>query len=100
MFNLSVPLMAVHILFINLVTDTLPALALGVDPENPDDMKKKPVKEGSLFEKGLVTRVVFYGILLALISLIAYIIGVKNGYKDGITMAFFGFMFITDCPCS
>ncbi len=87
-FNLSVPLMAVHILFINLVTDTLPALALGVDPENPDDMKKKPVKEGSLFEKGLVTRVVFYGILLALISLIAYIIGVKNGYKDGITMAF------------
>ena len=87
-FNLSVPLMAVHILFINLVTDTLPALALGVDPENPDDMKKKPVKEGSLFEKGLVTRVVFYGILLAFISLIAYIIGVKNGYKDGITMAF------------
>ena len=87
-FNLSVPLMAVHILFINLVTDTLPALALGVDLENPDDMKKKPVKEGSLFEKGLVTRVVFYGILLAFISLIAYIIGVKNGYKDGITMAF------------
>ena len=44
-FNLSVPLMAVHILFINLVTDTLPALALGVDPENPDDMRRKPVKE-------------------------------------------------------
>ena len=59
-FNLSVPILAVHILFINLVTDTLPALALGVDSKNPDDMKRKPVKDGSLFEKGLVTRVIFY----------------------------------------
>lgn len=88
LFNLSVPLMAVHILFINLVTDTLPALALGVDPENPDDMKKRPVKDGSLFEKGLVTRVIFYGLLIALITFIAYILGVQSGYKDGVTMAF------------
>ena len=87
-FNLSVPLMAVHILFINLVTDTLPALALGVDPENPDDMRKKPVKEGNLFEKGLVKRVIVYGILISLITFIAYIIGFENGYKDGVTMAF------------
>ena len=87
-FNLSVPILAVHILFINLVTDTLPALALGVDPENPDDMKKKPVKEGSLFEKGLVVRVIFYGILISVISLVAYVIGVQASYKDGVTMAF------------
>ena len=87
-FNLSVPILAVHILFINLVTDTLPALALGVDLENPDDMKKKPVKEGSLFEKGLVTRVIFYGILISIISLVAYVIGVQTSYNDGVTMAF------------
>ena len=87
-FNLSVPILAVHILFINLVTDTLPALALGVDPENPDDMKKKPVKEGSLFEKGLVVRVIFYGILISVISLVAYVIGTQASYKDGVTMAF------------
>ncbi len=87
-FNLSVPILAVHILFINLVTDTLPALALGVDPENPDDMKKKPVKEGSLFEKGLVVRVIFYGILISVISLVAYVIGTQTSYKDGVTMAF------------
>ena len=87
-FNLSVPILAVHILFINLVTDTLPALALGVDPENPDDMKKKPVKEGSLFEKGLVVRVIFYGILISVISLVAYVIGVQTSYKEGVTMAF------------
>ena len=88
LFNLSVPILAVHILFINLVTDTLPALALGVNPENPDDMKKKPVKKDSLFEKGLVTRVIFYGGLIAVISMIAYLIGSRNSYKDGITMAF------------
>ena len=88
LFNLSVPLMAVHILFINLVTDTLPALALGVDPENPENMKKKPVKDGSLFEKGLVQRVIFYGILISLITFIAYIIGFQNNYKVGVTMAF------------
>ena len=87
-FNLSVPILAVHILFINLVTDTLPALALGVDPENPDDMKKKPVKEGSLFEKGLVVRVIFYGILISIISLVAYVIGAQTSYNDGVTMAF------------
>ncbi len=88
LFNLSVPLMAVHILFINLVTDTLPALALGVDPENPDDMKKKPIKEGSLFEKGLIGRVVFYGALISVITFIAYIIGFWRSYEVGVTMAF------------
>ena len=88
LFNLSVPILAVHILFINLVTDTLPALALGVDPENPDDMRKKPVKEGSLFEHGLVARVIFYGTLIAFISLAAFLIGSKVSYDKGMTMAF------------
>ena len=59
LFNLSSPLLAVHILFINLVTDTLPSLALGIDPASPNIMKYKPVKQGSLFEKGLVFRIVF-----------------------------------------
>ena len=88
LFNLEVPILAVHILFVNLVTDTLPALALGVDPENPDDMKKKPIKSGSLFEKGLIVRVVFYGILIGMISLAAYLIGSKDSYEVGMTMAF------------
>ena len=88
LFNLSVPILAVHILFINLVTDTLPALALGVDPENPDDMKRRPVKEGSLFEKGLVTRVIFYGSLIAIISFAAYLIGARSSFESGMTMAF------------
>lgn len=88
LFNLSSPLLAVHILFINLVTDTLPSLALGIDPASPNIMKYKPVKQGSLFEKGLVFRIVFYGIYLAIITLIAYSIGTKDSFNVGMTMAF------------
>ncbi len=87
-FNLPSPLLAVHILFINLVTDTLPSLALGIDPASPNIMHHKPVKEGSLFEHGLVFRIAFYGIYLAIITLTAYFIGVNDSYDVGMTMAF------------
>ena len=86
--NLNTPLLAVHILFVNLVTDTFPALALGVDPASANIMKNKPVKNGSLFEKGLITRIVFYGLLIASISLIAFFIGYRQDYKTAITMSF------------
>ena len=88
LFNLPSPLLAVHILFINLVTDTLPSLALGIDPASPNVMKHKPVKEGSLFEKGLVFRIGFYGLFLAIITLVAYFIGQDDSYDVGMTMAF------------
>ena len=88
LFNLPSPLLAVHILFINLVTDTLPSLALGVDPASPNVMKHKPVKEGSLFERGLVFRIGFYGVFLAIITLVAYFIGQDDSYDVGMTMAF------------
>ena len=88
LFNLPSPLLAVHILFINLVTDTLPSLALGIDPASPNVMKHKPVKEGSLFESGLVFRIGFYGVFLAIITLVAYFIGLNDSYDIGMTMAF------------
>ena len=88
LFNLSSPLLAVHILFINLVTDTLPSLALGIDPASPNIMKHKPVKQGSLFEKGLVFRIGFYGVYLAIITLAAYFIGSNDSFNVGMTMAF------------
>ena len=88
LFNLPSPLLAVHILFINLVTDTLPSLALGIDPASPNVMKHKPVKEGSLFERGLVFRIGFYGVFLAIITLVAYFIGQDDSYNVGMTMAF------------
>ncbi len=88
LFNLPSPLLAVHILFINLVTDTLPSLALGIDPASPNVMKHRPVKEGSLFERGLVFRIGFYGVFLAIITLVAYFIGQDDSYNVGMTMAF------------
>lgn len=86
--NLGAPIYAVHILVINLITDTIPALALGVDPENKDIMNRKPIRGGSFFEKGLVLRVTFYGILIASITLFTYIYGLKYGSSIAVTMAF------------
>ena len=86
--NLGAPIYAVHILLINLITDTIPALALGVDPENKDVMKRKPIKSGTFFEKGLVFRVIFYGILIASITLFTYVYGLRYSNSIAVTMAF------------
>ena len=86
--NIGTPILAVHILIINLVTDTIPALALGIDPASSNIMEKKPIKVGTLFEKGLIGRVIFHGIIISVITLIAYYIGYQNSPNEGVTMAF------------
>lgn len=86
--NWPTPILAVHILLINLVTDTLPALALGVDPASQNIMKHKPAKKGSLFEQGLVGRIIFYGLFIATLSLLAFQVGLNTNYETGVTMAF------------
>ena len=88
LFNIGTPILAVHILIVNLVTDTIPALALGVDPASDDIMNQKPIKVGTLFEKGLITRVIFHGIIISIITLIAYYIGYQDTQEAGTTMAF------------
>ena len=88
-FNWDAPLLAVHILWVNLATATLPALALGVDPASKNIMKHKPVKAGTLFEKDLVIRVITQGIFVALLTLTGYFIGKETGNQVvGQTMAF------------
>ena len=87
-FNWNAPLLALHILWVNLATATLPALALGVDPASPNIMKHKPVKTGTVFEKDLVWRVISQGLFVALLTLTAYWIGVKDNTITGQTMAF------------
>lgn len=88
-FNWDAPLLAVHILWVNLATATLPALALGVDPASKNIMKHKPVKSGTLFEKDLVHRVVTQGMFVAALTLSAYWIGVSmENHTVGQTMAF------------
>lgn len=86
--NLEAPILAVHILFVNLITDTLPALALGVDPANKNTMKHPPTKKGTLFEKNMIFNIGYYGALLTLLSFTAYFIGVKTSYETAITMTF------------
>ena len=88
-FNWNAPLLAVHILWVNLATATLPALALGVDPASKNIMKHPPVKTGTLFEKDLVRRVIRQGIFVAAMTTVAYWIGVSmENHMVGQTMAF------------
>lgn len=77
-----VPLLPTQILWINLITDTLPAIALGLDPEEPGLMKKKPrPPEESIFAHGAVRRIVLGGLLIGLLTLTAFYYGLyEHGY--------------------
>ncbi len=90
------PLLPIQILWINLVTDSLPALALAVDPAAKNIMKRKPVKPGKgIFTKGMTWRVIYQGIMIGFLTLAAFCIGLATpGYEEHIrieiaqTMAF------------
>lgn len=87
--NWDAPLLAVHILWVNLATATLPAIALGVDPADQSVMHRPPVRSGSLFEKELVTFVLLQGTVTAAATIAAYWLGVSmTGHAAGQTMAF------------
>lgn len=88
LLNFPAPLLAVHILWVNLATDTLPALALGVDPPERDIMKRKPIKSGTLFERALVSRVILQGIFIAGATLLAFFLGCRDDLASGQAMAF------------
>ncbi len=72
--GLPVPLLPIQILWINLVTDGLPAVALGFDPPEKDVMKRPPRKpDESIFSQGLAGTILFRGILIGLTTLAVYI---------------------------
>ena len=82
-------LLPIHILWINLVTDSLPALALAFDPANQDIMKRKPAKPGKgVFTKGMTWRVIYQGAMIGLLTLAAFMIGLAttNLPIDGLTL--------------
>ena len=74
----------VHLLFINLVTDCFPALALGMEEAEPDTMNRPPrnSKDG-IFSGGLGVDVVYQGILVTVITIIAYLIGASIEFGAG-----------------
>lgn len=73
--NLPSPLISIHILWVNLISDSLPALALGSDSKYEDIMQDKPRKRNeSLFHNNGLFVTIFYGVLIALITGIGYLI--------------------------
>ena len=82
-------LLPIHILWINLVTDSLPALALAFDPANKDIMNRKPNKPGKgVFTKGMTLRVIYQGVMIGLLTLGAFMIGLATTTEaiDGLTL--------------
>lgn len=89
LFNWDAPILAVHVLLVNLITDTLPALALGVDPASKNIMRRPPNRNKSLFDNGLVGRVCLHGCFISAATIGAFQVGCNAGsYEIGMTMAF------------
>ena len=87
--GMPLPLLPIHILWVNLVTDSLPALALGVDPEEPGLMERKPRDpKKSIFADGLWLSIIFQGIIIGVVTLIAFNLGSRTSVEEGRTMAF------------
>ena len=87
----QMPIEAVHILLINLATDSLPAVALGVDPASANIMRHKPVKSGTLFERGMIYRIALHGLFISAASWAAYLIGTycfEHDHVQAMTMTF------------
>jgi Ca2+-transporting ATPase len=73
------PLLPIHILWVNLVTDSLPALALAVDPAEKDIMNRKPnKKQKGIFTNGMTWRIVYQGAMIGLLTLTAFILGLAT----------------------
>lgn len=86
---LPVPFVAVQLLFINLVTDSLPALAIGMEPGNPDILKRKPRDpKASLLDKKFVTQISIQGFLISLSVIAAFLFGLRDTPAIACTMAF------------
>ena len=94
--GLDTPLLAIQLLWINLVTDSLPAIALGLEPEDKDIMNKKPIdsKKG-LFADGLWGKIFVEGTMIGVLTLFAFSLGTNlYGVETGRTMAFASISFL------
>jgi Ca2+-transporting ATPase len=79
----------IHILWINLITDTFPAIALGMEEAEEDIMEKEPRDPAeSIFANGVGSGLIYQGILIAALTLGSFAIGVQQSQAVGVTMAF------------
>ena len=90
--NWQEPLIPIHILWVNLITDSLPALALSFDPAEDNIMKRRPIPANiGIFTKGRIYRVGYQGLMIGTLTLLAYRIGIHEDPSNvviGQTMAF------------
>ncbi len=78
LLGLPTPLVAVQLLWVNLVTDSLPAISLGVEPAAKDIMKKKPIPPNKgMFADGLAFQILFEGVMIGSLALAAFVIGFR-----------------------
>ncbi|WP_338470605.1 calcium-translocating P-type ATPase, PMCA-type [Niallia sp. XMNu-256] len=86
---LPVPFAPVHLLFINLLTDSLPAIALGLEPHNKHVMKEKPRDVHTpLLNRGFLRKVGLGGLLIGISTIAAFTIGLQDGHEVAMTMSF------------
>ena len=86
---LPVPFKAVHLLFINLLTDSLPAIALGVEPHSAAVMNEKPrPKNQSILTKRVMTNIGIEGLVIGVMTMIAFYVGLMRNSEVASTMAF------------
>lgn len=88
LLGLPLPLTALELLWINLVTDGFPALALGVDPVSGDVMKRKPVKRGSSVLRGMVGFSVVSGVFGGLVGVLLFFVSLSRGLVVARTIVF------------
>lgn len=78
LFKLPTPLVAVQLLWVNLVTDSLPAISLGVDPVDKNIMKRKPIPpDKGIFADGLWMKIIIEGLMIGSLALLAYVLGCR-----------------------
>lgn len=86
---LPVPFAAVHLLFINLLTDSLPAIALGLEPHSKDVMKEKPrPMNESILNKKFISLIAFDGFIISAATITAFLVGLNTSPAVASTMAF------------
>ncbi|HQX55235.1 MAG TPA: cation-translocating P-type ATPase [Pyrinomonadaceae bacterium] len=89
LFGMPIPLLPVHLLWINLVTDGLPALALAGESAEKDVMKRPPRSPGeSLFSDGVGYHIVWVGLLMAAVTIVTQAVAIGRGWENWQTMVF------------
>lgn len=91
-FKLFAP---IQILWKNLITDTFPAISLGMEEIELDAMKKKPRDQGeNIFSNRMGLDIIWQGLLIAALTLVSYLIGLKHNQLTRMTMAFLASRFV------